>query len=260
MLVCALAGCRTTGLAPACVGCPEPPPVCHKIRSDFCEMYRLDGQNIAFWSAGLGLGATIAHTDLDENLRSWYQDDVRSTGTDDFAEVVKHFGEGQEVFPLMAGALLLGELMPDYQPTSVIGQWGDRGLRAALVGTPSLLFLQAATGASRPGETSAESDWVPFRDNNGVSGHAFAGALPFITAAKMTDNPWAKAGWYTASTLTAWSRVNDDAHYTSQAILGWGLSYLACSAIDRTEQGSDQLQFTAMPMPGGIGVGFIFKQ
>jgi membrane-associated phospholipid phosphatase len=128
-----------------------------------------------------------------------------------------------------------------------------------VVGLPPLVVTQRLTGASRPGESSAESDWIPMHDSNGVSGHAFIGAFPWITAAKMAENPWEKAGWYFASTLTGWSRINDDAHYTSQVILGWSLAYLACDAVAQTERQLDY-RFTPVPLPDGVGVGVVFER
>ncbi len=93
-------------------------------------------------------------------------------------------------------------------------------LRSILVGGPPLLVLQWATGGARPTETDESSEWRPFHDNNGVSGHSFMGAIPFLSAAKMADNIWIKGSFYAASTLPGISRVNDDAHYFSQAFLG----------------------------------------
>ena len=65
------------------------------------------------------------------------------------------------------------------------------------------------------------------------------GAVPFLSVAKMSDNPWVKGSFYTASTLPALSRINDDAHFASQAFLGWGLAVLAAEAVDQTNDGID---------------------
>ncbi|MCA9249024.1 MAG: phosphatase PAP2 family protein [Planctomycetales bacterium] len=210
--------------------------------------------------AGLGIAAGMANSDIDQDIHEWYQVDVRSSGTDDLARFAKPFGEGILLIPAATGALLIGECSDCWQPCCLTGEWGDRTMRGMLVGTPSLIGLQFATGASRPDESSAESDWVPLHDNNGASGHSFIGAMPFITAAKMTDSPWAKTGFYAASTLTAFSRVNDGDHYTSQAILGWCLAYAACSAVDQTEQDRSDFRFTAVPVPGGVGVGIVLER
>ena len=76
------------------------------------------------------------------------------------------------------------------------------------------------------------------------------GALPFINAARMTENPWLKATLYLGSSLAPLSRVNDDAHYPSQAALGWWLAYLAVVAIDQTEKSTCRWQIHP-GLPGG---------
>jgi hypothetical protein len=42
------------------------------------------------------------------------------------------------------------------------------------------------------------------------------GSLPFITAAKMTENRGYKVLFYAGSAIAPLSRVNDNAHYPSQ--------------------------------------------
>ena len=90
------------------------------------------------------------------------------------------------------------------------------------------------------------SHWHPFRRANAVSGHAYIGAIPFITAAQMTDKPVVKGLFYVLSTVCAWSRINDDAHYLSQAVLGWYLAYLSVRAVTKTE--------SRRPLPRGLTI------
>jgi hypothetical protein len=231
-----------------------------KVKCDHGLYYSADN---ALWLAGgLGLGAALANTDADQGIRDWYQGDLRSRASDDFARVAKCFGEGQYVFPTFAAAWAAGALCDETAPGTVLGEWGGRCLRSTLVGGPPVLVLQAATGASRPGESSSESDWKPFQDSNGVSGHSFVGALPFVNAAKMTDDPWLKGGLYAASTLPAWSRINDDAHYTSQAVLGWWMAYVAASAVDGTQRSLLGEEVEVVPLPpveGTAGVGLMVR-
>ena len=86
------------------------------------------------------------------------------------------------------------------------------------------------TATSRPSEDKQISDWKPFNDSNDVSGHAFIGSVPFLTIAYMNkDNALIKYNVYLASTLAAVSRINDNQHYLSQAILGW---YLGWESVD----------------------------
>jgi len=59
--------------------------------------------------------------------------------------------------------------------------------------------------------------------------------------------------------LTAWSRVNDDDHYITQACLGWWMAYLACRAVDDTDR--SQRNFEVMPLvtPEMSGVGVTYR-
>ena len=120
--------------------------------------------------------------------------------------------------------------------------------------------MQYCLGGSRPDETSIGSPWAPFADSNAVSGHAFMGSVPFITAAQMVDRPWLKVTLYACSTFPAWSRVNDDCHYLSQSVLGWWMGYLACRAVNQTEMMSQHLTFMPVSSPEMTGLAMIYER
>jgi membrane-associated phospholipid phosphatase len=209
---------------------------------------------------GVGLGAVVANTSLDQDFQDWYQNDVRSTGSDRNAAFWKTFGEGQIFIPAFAGLAVAGTLCPDLPGSDPVAEFGCRTTRAYLVGAPPMLLMQYALGASRPCEAPYNSYWQPFNDNNAVSGHAFVGAVPFITAAKMAENPVVKGGLYFCSSLTGWSRVNDDRHYLSQVCLGWWMAYLTCRAVDQTEVDDRNLRFTPVTTPDMVGMGMIYER
>jgi hypothetical protein len=230
----------------------------HHVLSDHLHYY--SWTTLRDLGLAVALAAPIANTSLDGEFRDWYQRDVRSSGTDSFCSFFTPFGNGYIVVPAFAGLGLVGKCFEDRPLMGLVGEFGDRTTRAYLVGAPPMLAMQYLTGASRPGETSAGSHWKPFDDNNGVSGHAFMGAIPFITAAKMTENPWAKGTFYVLSTFTAWSRVNSDSHYLSQAFLGWWMGYLACRAVDDTQREDQWLTFTPVITPDMTGVAVIYRR
>jgi membrane-associated phospholipid phosphatase len=95
-----------------------------------------------------------------------------------------------------------------------------------------MILMQHLTGGSRPQEGNEPSDWKLFQDSNGVSGHAFVGALPFMTAAKMSDEIGLKIAFYTCAAFAGLSRIDDDAHYPSQVLLGWWMAYAAVRSVD----------------------------
>lgn len=222
------------------------------VRCDYRNYY--DTGTMAKLAYSLALGSVLANTSLDQDFRDWYQDDVRSTETDNFADFWKTFGEGHLFIPSFACLALAGKFVEDLPILGAAGEFGARTTRAYLVGAPPMLLMQFVLGASRPEETDHSSYWDPFQDTNSVSGHAFIGAVPFIAAADMTDNFLLKSGLYACSTLTGVSRINDDCHYLSQVILGWWMAYLACEAVDDTQRNRHGISF--MPIASADAVGF----
>lgn len=209
---------------------------------------------------GFGFGAVLANTSLDEDFQNWYQRDVRGSSTDSFSSFWKQFGEGHVFIPAFACLGLTGTLCQDRPILTVVGDFGNRVTRAYLVGAPPVLLMQFMLGASRPKEHPHASQWRPFEDVNSVSGHAFVGAVPFLTAAYMCDTRLAKCALLACSTFTAWSRVNDDSHYLSQACLGWWMAYLACRSVDYTEREHECTHLAPVALPGALGLGLFIER
>lgn len=212
---------------------------------------------IAFTGGAVSANVKINGETVDERVRNWYQNDIRSTDTDNFAKTAKNFGEGKVLVPIAMAAAGSEFFWGD----SHLSRWGNTATRAYLVGLPPMWLSQRLTGASRPSEnrgTSAftSSRWTPIKDAHGVSGHAFVGAVPFLAlSANYPDEPWIKYPAYVASTVAALSRVNDDKHYLSQAFLGWYFAYEAVNAVTETnEMNNKHSTFTPVLMGDGIGI------
>jgi len=223
---------------------------------DFQRYYcRLD--NLGELALGVGLAAPLANTPADNSIHKWYQKRMRTATTDAFADV---FGWTGELW--IAGAVgaeawaLAGNAGDDYSRDGGIFEWSNRSLRSMAVGTPSLLALYVTLGASRP--DTGDSRWHPFEDIHGVSGHTFYGAVPFLTAAEMTDNEFLKVPLFLGSFLTGWSRINNDRHYFSQVALGWWMAYLSVRRVDDTQ--AAHRAWTLVPTCGdGPGAGVLFR-
>lgn len=215
-------------------------------------------ETLTLLGAGLVVGGTMANTSFDPNIHRHFQSSIRSANSDEWFESLhssKELGNGIYTLPVMAGAWGIGQLLPESRLAGSAGTWGERSLRGVIVGAPPLLLMQQLTGGSRPTETSEGSEWQPYRDNNGISGHAFMGSIPFITAAKMSKSKGLKAMYYGASALVPLSRVNDNAHYPSQVALGWWMAYLAASAVDSTDTPNSRWKF--YPYSAGEGSGML---
>jgi membrane-associated phospholipid phosphatase len=218
--------------------------------TDFQNFY-LDRANLIKLGIGVAGAAVFANTNMDVYIRNNYQDRVRSHETDEATKIFNLSGTALILVtvPVYVGTYGAGMLL--HNPT--MGEWAQKSMRATIVGGPALVFLAAATGGDRPNE--GDSHWQPLHNFHGVSGHAYIGGIPFITAAKMSENPYLKAIFYGFSTFTGLSRINDDKHYFSQAALGWYLAYLSCAVVAKgndREEGRVHVQLA--PVPKGIAV------
>jgi hypothetical protein len=227
-----------------------------QIAEDYRNFYACE--NLVCLTAAFGAGALMANTGFDDTLQASWQRGVTPTGLGTFFSGCKDIGEGRYVLPIFGAAAVTGLVFESRPAGDMLLDWGGRSLRMFVVGAPPVYALQWATGASRPGETSAGSDWKPFSDNNGVSGHAFVGAIPFLAAADMVESPLLKGSLYVCSTFVAFSRVTDNAHYPSQAFLGWYLAWASARAVDATEMQLAGLEVRVVPLPmadlGGMAV------
>lgn len=224
------------------------------IASEYTQFYSSD--RLARFAVVLSSASLLANTRVDENVHEWYQGGMRSAGSDSVSRVSKLLGEGSVMIPLSMIAASAGHLLDsdDSEDPSSFEEWGERTRHAYALGAPALLMLQGMTGGTRPGNSSTGSRWNPYAGDNGVSGHAFIGAVPFLSLARMHDDePALKYAFYALSGLAAWSRINDDDHYLSQAVLGW---YLAWEATDESRPvGRKPDNWTIRPTVSGDGYG-----
>jgi len=219
------------------------------VKTDFGNFY-LDRGNLTRLGIGIGVAAVFANTNIDMYIRNKYQSSTRSHLTD---QATKIFNISATELALVAGTVYIGTYGAGlwlHNPT--MEEWALKSVRATVVGGPALVFLAAATGGDRP--TEGDSHWQPFQNFHGVSGHSYIGAVPFITAAKMSENPYQKALFYGLSTFTGLSRINDDEHYFSQVALGWYLAYLSCAVVAKGTDQEERMQIQLAPVPKGLAI------
>jgi len=204
--------------------------------------------------AGVGLAALSANSQLDRDIYEDVLPEWRTGKVNRFRDDVLWLGDGAVMLPVFGAAALLAPTVGG----EAIGEWGERSLRATLVGAPAVLALQRLTGAGRPDDPSNDhtSEWQPFDFSNGVSGHAFIGAIPFLTVAAMQDDPWIDGLSYVASTAVAAARLQGSRHYFSQVVLGWWIAFLATEAVDDSRLGVAPAATTFVPYAGPDQVGF----
>jgi len=206
-----------------------------KTTSDVLNDYRnfYSEENIFRLAAVIGVAGVFANTSLDGNFQDYYQDNIRAKSTDNFSKLIRDCGSGKTTIPIYLAVTFGSEFAKETYFGSIINKWGKRTLRSYLVGVPVLLTFQRVLGSSRPYRFG--SYWHLYNDDNAVSGHCFIGAVPFLSAARMTENIYLKSCFYFTSTLTGLTRINDNKHFISQVVLGWWIAYISSDAIDKTE-------------------------
>lgn len=227
-----------------------------KLLHDFQTNYR--GPRLACLGLALAVAAPLANSDADVNFRNWYQRQARSPGSDEAAKVANWFGGHWHTVPILLGAAVGGRwLRSEWDEPGYIETWGERSLRAMIVGAPAVGLLQVGLGAGRPNEGS--SHWRPFHDNNAVAGHGFIGAVPFLAAATVVESRPLKVLFFAGSFATPWARIHQDAHFLSQAVLGWSIAYLAVQSVYDTDLERRRLSFVPIDLPDGAGIGVRFR-
>lgn len=223
-----------------------------EIRRDFREHYSREPLiNVAI---GFGVTGILANSDVDAEVQDVFRNDLQGAFGDDLTDLFTGVGDVAQpmsAVPIYLGAMWLGGYGTD--APSAAARWGNRSLRAMLVGTPQLVGLSYLSGGQRPED--GEPGWDPFADDDGVSGHAFFGAVPILTAAGMTEKRWLRRTLYVVSTMPGLARVYDEKHYLSQVFMGWWLARAATRSVMRTDrQPRGTARLTAVPYVDGGGL------
>jgi len=173
---------------------------------------------------GAGAGALMF---LDSDIKDFVQDDVRNGATDDLADIVRPLGDGLVVASMATGGYVIGAVMGSRR-LAAASLTGLQSFTVAATLTEGIKFL---SGRQRPNKTDDAFDFGgPFDTdsrNSFVSGHAtHAFALATAFAMEYRDSFFIPTLAYSAATLTALSRVNDNRHWASDVALGAGVGFV----------------------------------
>jgi membrane-associated phospholipid phosphatase len=204
----------------------------------------------------LMVGATLRLADEDEDTKTWFQR-RRSRRTDTVASVGRTFGDGRYALPAL-GALYC------YSRFS-----GNRRLqRTALLGLESAVVSGAITGTikyishkRRP--SSQEVEEIPWGGPSASSAHlsfpsghsACAFAIGTVVALEYEDKPLVPLLAYGAAAMCAFSRLNDNAHWLSDVIVGSAIGHLTARAIMRRHCGGHDSRLDLEPLLNNRGMG-----
>ncbi len=219
-------------------------------RRDFVTYFRVD--NLLQFATVFVAAGILANTGLDRTIRENWQEDFESNRTHRFFKPFKAIGGlSYWYFPIYFTAMGIGYWRHCDPVGNIIYQWGYRNLRAMILGGIQVIIFAPTLGSGRPCKHEP-SKWQPYKYVNGVSGHAFFGALPFITAAMMSEPVLLKGLLYITSALPGLSRIDSDAHWFSQVLLGWSLAYFSARAVYESDLANPAFQASLIPKKNGF--------
>lgn len=226
----------------------------HRLVQDYKNFYLTE--NLLYVGVAVAVAAPLANTNADQAIRNWYQNGA-SNGHAPFlgrtAHIFNQVGNYEYTVPVYIVCSLTGFCWDDTPALAAVGDFGNRTLRALAVGAPTVGVLQFGLGSGQPAD-QPDSRWQPLHSSHGVSGSAFVGAVPFLTAASITDNVALETLFVVGSFGPAWSSIHSDDHYLSQVLLGWSIAYLAVHSVNQTEADS-RFHIVPCDIPKGVGVG-----
>lgn len=179
------------------------------------------------------IGATALAYVFDDKIRQWVKQDDFESGTNMFTQVTDVFGNPTYVLPSLAIAYGIGRYNDDEHLITTTLQAAEAlGITYLIIGV-----TKALTFRSRPREgLDAKDSWYgsdnSFNETSFFSGHiGGAMAIARIVQEQYPQKKTLHILMYSAAVLTGISRMQEDAHWASEIVLGGAVGYLAAEAV-----------------------------
>lgn len=203
------------------------------------------GSVMRWWEGAAVFGGVAVATLFDEGVQHSLQE-ARSRSSDDVASVVRRLGQ-PEVFVTIPAVFFLTGMLSRRPPL----RHAATRIAASLAVTGVLVTATKFTvGRQRPSQGEEPDILKPFSGSDAFpSGHA---SMAFALATSIADEirrPWATVVLMTAATGTAWSRLNDNAHWLSDVLAGAALGITSAQVIERRWRFR---RFRVVPLRSGI--------
>jgi len=192
---------------------------------------------IRWYEAAAAVGGVGALMLLDEPVQRFSQKH-RSKTTDDIAGFFRQEGEAPYYAGISLGVLGLGVIAG--KPG--IRRAGTRLVAAVALSAAEMLAMKHLVGRSRPNEDVGAFSFHPFTSLKDSAGVETRGSMPsghvtaaFAVATSLGDDiksPFVKVLLYTAASGTAFSRINDNRHWLSDAGMGAVLGVFTAKVVN----------------------------
>jgi membrane-associated phospholipid phosphatase len=154
----------------------------------------------------------------------------RGATSNSVAKVANSLGEWRFVIPALSAGYLAGELAGSRDLKRVILHAGA----AAALATGVTSSLKYTIGRTRPSFAGDPDQFRPFSGANSFpSGHTAVAFAIATSIADETGDSWSDVALYSAATLTAMARVNDDRHWASDVLIGGLIGHLSARWVSK---------------------------
>ncbi len=193
---------------------------------------------VRWYEVAAALGGVGALMLVDEPVQRFTQRHLRSGTTDDIASVFRQEGEAPYYAGISLGVLGLG--LVTRKPG--IRRAGTRLVAAVALSGVEMEVIKHVVGRSRPNENVGAYSFHPFTSLKDSAGVETRGAMPsghvtaaFAVATSLADDiksPLVHVLLYTAAAGTAFSRINDNRHWLSDAGMGAVLGIFTAKVVN----------------------------
>ena len=185
--------------------------------------------NVTWWEAAVAVGGLAALSLADKPVNTAIQN-MRTTTTDDIANVLKYFGQPVVFVPATVVPILVGLLSHN----EALTMSGVRIGSSLLLAGATTGLLKYTVGRYRPDQTSTQYEFKPFSGHDSwPSGHTTMAFALAASASYELHRTWATVGLYTLAAGTGWSRMNDEKHWLTDVGGGVLIGITSAKFIDR---------------------------
>jgi membrane-associated phospholipid phosphatase len=207
---------------------------------------------MAVAAGGFALGTTV----FDRTIRDSVQA-RRSAGLDRFCQAFEHLGADGS-FVILAGFEGYHFLADDRPSQAVFVD----GLAASLIASGFITpILKYSVGRARPSDAADPYRFHPFTNHNSFpSGHSTQAFAVATVIAMHYPAWWVDALAYGSAGLVGYSRIEQNAHWTSDVVAGALIGWSVARSVVKHNNDSGAPKFTLVPYSDGRSSGLLFTK
>jgi membrane-associated phospholipid phosphatase len=203
-----------------------------------------------FLKAGVTLGITAGLYTVDQQIKDWSQEKRNST-SNKVAAIFEPLGNGRYLMITSGAVFLTGVLIKSKRAQKA----GLLILESQLINGILGQVMKISASRHRPRDGARYNEWdgpnlhpySSFPSGHAQTVFAFSTAIATVYA----DHKWVPPICYGVAALTSISRINENAHWTSDVFLGSVLGYFITKTVVNRHVNKENPALSVMPVMGG---------